>query len=154
MVLLAFSGTAIQLVPDGTLLLHFALIIVMVAVLNATLLKPINRILEERERRTRGRLDEAMSIQGAVDEKLREYEGSLREARAEGYAVAESERRAAQLEREKRVGEIRAEIGARLTQEKAALRAEQEEVKTELLKDAHARAAEIGAQILGRRLSS
>lgn len=154
MVLLAFSGTAIQLVPDGTLLLHFALIIVMVAVLNATLLKPINRILEERERRTRGRLDEALSIQGAVDEKLREYEGSLRQARAEGYALAESERRAAQLEREKRLGEIRAEIGARLTQEKAALRAEQEEVKTELLKDAHARAAEIGAQILGRPLSS
>jgi F-type H+-transporting ATPase subunit b len=152
--LLAFSGTAIQLVPDGTLLLHFALIIVMVAVLNATLLKPINRILEERERRTRGRLDEAMSIQATVDEKLRQYEGSLREARAEGYALAESERRAAQLEREKRLAEIRAEIGARLGQEKAALRVDQEEVKKELLKDAHARAAEIGAQILGRPLSS
>ena len=154
MFLLAFSGTAIQLVPDGTLLLHFALIIVMVAVLNATLLRPINRILEERERRTRGRLDEAMSIQATVDEKLRQYEGSLREARAEGYALAESERRAAQLEREKRLAEIRAEIGARLGQEKAALRVDQEEVKKELLKDAHARAAEIGAQILGRPLSS
>jgi F-type H+-transporting ATPase subunit b len=152
--LLAFSGTAIQLVPDGTLLLHFALIIVMVAVLNATLLRPINRILEERERRTRGRLDEAMSIQATVDEKLRQYEGSLREARAEGYALAESERRAAQLEREKRLAEIRAEIGARLGQEKAALRVDQEEVKKELLKNAHARAAEIGAQILGRPLSS
>ena len=53
--------TAIQLVPDGTLLFHLVLIVVMVALLNATLLKPINRILEERDRRTKGRLSEAQS---------------------------------------------------------------------------------------------
>ncbi len=53
---LAFSDSAIQLVPDGTLLFHLALIVVMVVLLNVTLLKPINRILEERERRTKGRM--------------------------------------------------------------------------------------------------
>ena len=37
----------IQLVPDGTLLLHVLMVAVMVFILNRTLLKPINEILAE-----------------------------------------------------------------------------------------------------------
>jgi len=43
---LGFAENSIQLVPDGTLLLHILIILVMVYVLNATLFKPINRILQ------------------------------------------------------------------------------------------------------------
>jgi len=42
---LGFAENSIQLVPDGTLLLHILIILVMVYVLNATLFKPINQIL-------------------------------------------------------------------------------------------------------------
>ena len=59
---LGFAENSIQLVPDGTLFLHVLIILVMVYVLNATLFKPINRILEAREKRTRGRLTEAEEI--------------------------------------------------------------------------------------------
>jgi hypothetical protein len=45
---LGFAENSIQLVPDGTLLLHVLIILVMVYVLNATLFKPINLILEAR----------------------------------------------------------------------------------------------------------
>ena len=62
MTFLAFAENSIQLVPDGTLILHIVIILVMVFVLNATLFKPINRILEEREKRTRGRSGEAQDI--------------------------------------------------------------------------------------------
>ena len=48
---LGFAENSIQLVPDGTLILHVIIILVMVFVLNATLYKPINRILEAREKR-------------------------------------------------------------------------------------------------------
>ncbi len=85
---LGFFEGSIQLVPDGTLLLHLVLIGGMVALLNATLLKPINRILEEREQRTRGRLSEAAQTLATVDEKMREYEQRLRQARTEGYALS------------------------------------------------------------------
>ena len=53
---LGFAENSIQLVPDGTLILHVIIILVMVYVLNATLYKPINQILASREKRTRGRL--------------------------------------------------------------------------------------------------
>src|SRR5712691_10225874 len=83
-VVLGLAGGAIQLVPDGTLIIHLAVIVLMVALLNVTLLKPINRILQTRERRTKGRLTEAQDIMANVSAKMAEYEVRLREARAEG----------------------------------------------------------------------
>ena len=38
------AEASIQLVPDGTLLLHLLMVAVMVFILNRTLLKPINQI--------------------------------------------------------------------------------------------------------------
>ena len=84
MTFVAFAENSIQLVPDGTLFLHIIIILIMVFVLNATLFKPINRILEERERRTRGRSGEAHDILQRVEEKVTQYERTLREARSEG----------------------------------------------------------------------
>ncbi len=153
MFLLALASSSIQLVPDGTLVFHLAMILLMVAILNATLLKPINRILSERERRTKGRFLEASQLAETVDEKLRQYETALREARARGYALAEDERKAASLEREQKLAEVRAEVNAWLGEQKMALNAEQEQVKTKLLSDAQARAAEISVQILQRPLA-
>src|SRR5258708_38507423 len=88
---LGFAGTSIQLVRAGTLLLHILIILVMVHVLNATLFKPINRILEAREKRTRGRLTDAEEILRSVSEKLSQYERALRQARGEANARAEHE---------------------------------------------------------------
>lgn len=154
MILLAFSSSSIQLVPDGTLLFHIVLIVGMVAILNATLLKPVNRILEERDKRTKGRVAEAQRVQASVDEKLREYESALRNARARGYTLAEEERRAASLEHAQQVSAVKAEVGGFLEREKQAMNADQEKIKQTLLQDAQLRAKEIGAQILGRPLDS
>ncbi len=73
MIVLAFAENSIQLVPDGTLFLHIAIILLMVFVLNQTLFKPINRILEERERRTRGRSGEAREILQRVEDATTNY---------------------------------------------------------------------------------
>ena len=98
MIFLGFAENPV-LVPDGTIFLHIIIILVMVYVLNATLFKPINRILEERERRTRGRSGEAKGIIQEVEDKLAAYERSLREARSEGYRLMEQERAEAMRER-------------------------------------------------------
>ena len=116
--LLVFAGNAIQLVPDGTLVFHLIVIILMVTLLNATLLKPINRILEERERRTKGRLSEAEATMLKVEQKLREYERQLREARAEGYSLMEKERLVVSGERDQKVAEVKSEIAQELSREK------------------------------------
>lgn len=150
MSLLAFAEGAIQLVPDGTLLVHLALIVVMVALLNATLLKPINRILEERDRRTKGRLGEAEGILNGIEEKLGEYKRRLRDARGSAYARLEEERNAASREREKLVAAVKAEIISWQQNEREKLKLAEANVKTSLMKDAAIVASEIGTRILGR----
>jgi F-type H+-transporting ATPase subunit b len=142
------------LVPDGTLVFHLALIVVMVGLLNATLLKPINRVLEERERRTRGRFGEAQSVLRSIDEKMIEYERRLREARAKGYTLLELERNAASREREQRVSGVKEEVTRWRDNEKENLKKDVADVQARLMGDARLRASEIGGRILGRPVES
>jgi F-type H+-transporting ATPase subunit b len=124
--ILALADNSIQLVPDGTLFLHIGLIILMVFVLNATLFRPINRVLEERERRTRGRSGEAHDILGRVEAGLRQYETSLREARLEGYHLLESQRAEAMKARQARLGALRDELRGMVDAERSSIRAQTE----------------------------
>jgi F-type H+-transporting ATPase subunit b len=150
MIFLAFAENSIQLVPDGTLFLHIAIILLMVFVLNNTLFKPINRILEERERRTRGRSGEARDILQRVEEATSNYERSLREARAEGYRLMEQERAEAMSERQAKLNALREEVTHTVEEEKALIRNQAEEARQTLAADARSIAAEIGSQILHR----
>lgn len=122
----------------------------MVALLNVTLLKPINRVLEERERRTKGRMGEAQETLARIDEKMREYQRSLREARGAGYLLLEEERSAASRNREQLVSLVKAEVVRWQEQEKDNLQTAEAAAKVGLIKDAGARAIEIGSRILGR----
>ena len=151
--LLAFAGPTIQLVPDGTLLFHMVLIIVMVAVVNATLLKPINRILEERDKRTKGRLSEAQATMLKVDQELREYERRLREARSEGYARVERERAALSSEREKKVAEVKSQIDRKVQEERQKLATQAEQARAALANEAQTIAVSISSRILQRPVS-
>lgn len=141
---------SIQLVPDGTLFLHIAIILVMIFVLNRTLFKPINQILEERERRTRGRSGEAHDILQRVDSSLSQYERSLREARAEGYRLLELQRAEAMKVRQQRISEVRSETERLIEGEKDALSTQAGEARATLEGEARRMAASISSQILGR----
>lgn len=154
MIFLGFAENSIQLAPDGTLFLHIAIILVMVFILNATLFKPINRILEERERRTRGRSGRARDILHDVEEKMTRYERALREARAVGYRLMEQERAEAMRERQIKLSAVREEIDRVVAEEKASISTQMEEARALLARDATRIAAEIGAHILRRPLTS
>lgn len=153
MILLVLAENSIQLVPDGTIFIHIAIILVMVFVLNATLFKPINRILEERDKRTRKGSSEANDILRRVDEGLSNYERTLREARAEGYRIIEEERAVAMSERQKKLNAIRQDVGNTLDEQKNELSAQAEEARLTLDADSRRLAAEIGAHILHRQVS-
>jgi F-type H+-transporting ATPase subunit b len=150
---LGLAENSIQLVPDGTLLLHILIILVMVYVLNATLFKPINRILEARERRTRGRLTEAEEILHNVSERLAEYERSLRQARGEAYSLAERERAAAMQERQLKLNEMRQQLSDSIAKEKQAIEHQAEEARTVLETESRRIAREIGSRVLSRPIS-
>ncbi|HSP61596.1 MAG TPA: hypothetical protein VLQ90_01290 [Pyrinomonadaceae bacterium] len=150
---LGFAENSIQLVPDGTLILHVLIILVMVYVLNKTLFKPINQILEARDRRTRGRLSEAQEILKSVSEQLANYERQLRRARGEAYAFSESERGAAMQARQQKLNEMRAQLSESIAQEKKAIAQQADEARGTLDVESRRLAREIGARVLSRPIT-
>jgi F-type H+-transporting ATPase subunit b len=142
--------TSIQLVPDGTLLLHLLMVGIMVFVLNRTLLKPINQILAEREKQIAGRLKEAEALAAETQEKLAQYNDALREARADGYKLLEKERAQALKEKEEKLRQYREQVSREVAAQVETTRKQEQAVKGEL----EAQAATIGnlisSQILRR----
>lgn len=146
---LAFAES-IQLVPDGTLFLHIAIILFMIFVLNRTLFRPVNRVIEERERRTVGRSGEAREVLQRVEESLSRYERSLREARAESYRLLEQQQGEATNDRQQKIGLVKREVGNLIEGQKREIQAQADNARATLEGEARQVAASISAQILGR----
>jgi F-type H+-transporting ATPase subunit b len=151
MVFLGFlAAPTVQLVPDGTILIHIALILLMIWFLNRTLFKPINKVLEERARNSGGRSTEAQQILQQSNEKLSLYEAGLREARTEGYQLIEQQRADALSLRQQQVEAVKAEVADTVAGEKDALQKQVDAARAQLEKDAREIAGKISANILQR----
>ena len=140
----------IQLVPDGTLFLHIAIILLMVAALNKTLFRPINRILEERERSTTGRTGEAHVILQDVEDGITQYERSLKDARGESYRLLEQERLKAMHSRQSMIDLVKDEVSNLIQNQKEIIQVQTENARTILVNEAQRVAVSVSAQILGR----
>ncbi|HKU77988.1 MAG TPA: ATP synthase F0 subunit B [Pyrinomonadaceae bacterium] len=140
----------IQLVPDGTLLLHLLMVAVMVFVLNRTLLKPINQILAEREKQIAGRLKEAEAMAAETQEKLRKYNDALREARADGYKLLERERAQGLKEKDEKLRKYRDEVSKEVAAQIENTRSQEQAAKRELEGQAATIGNLISSQILRR----
>lgn len=141
---------SIQLVPDGTIFLHIAIILVMVFLLNRVLFRPVNSVLKEREGHTHGRSSEARDTVKRVEESLSRYERSLREARAQSYQLLEGQQTEAAEERRRKIGQVRKDVDNAVEEQKRLLREQTEEARAGLEGEARRVAANISAQILGR----
>jgi F-type H+-transporting ATPase subunit b len=147
MYLLLFAE-AIQLFPDGTLFIHIGLILVMIYVLNRTLYRPINRVLEARERNKGGHSSEAEAILADVAAKDSRYTSEMLEARSGGYQHIEEEQNKAAAERDKQLVEARDEISSKFESEKAEMNGQADEARAAIATDADKIAESIAASIL------
>ena len=148
MVLLEAS---IQLVPDGTLLLHLLMVAIMVFILNRTLLRPVNRILEEREKQIAGRLKEAEALAAETEQKLKRYNDALHGARVEGYKLLEKERADAIKDKDEKVRLYRERASRETAAQLDNIKRQEQSVKQELETQAASISSLISAQVLRRR---
>jgi len=148
MVLLEAS---IQLVPDGTLLVHLLLVAIMVFIMNRTLLKPVNRIFAEREKQIAGRLKEAQMLATETEQKLKRYNDALHAARVEGYKLLESERANALKDKDEKVRLSREQTSREVALQVDNIRRQEQSVKQELETQAASISSLISAQVLRRR---
>lgn len=148
MFLLAFAEQSIQLFPDGTLFIHIALILIMIWILNRTFFRPINRVIEEREKHKGGAGGEAEKILGDVAEKEARYNKAMLEARSEGYELIEKDRSAAVAERQSKVAQAKEETARTLAEQKAQLEAQTTSARTAIATEAEKLSDRIAANIL------
>ncbi len=144
------AEASIQLVPDGTLLVHFVMIIVMVFIVNRTLLRPINKILADREKQIATRLQEAQSLASETQEKLKKYNDALHAARVDGYKLLEKERAEGLKDKDEKVRIYREQLSKEVTAQREATRRQEESVKKELEAQAGVISGLISSQILRR----
>lgn len=148
MFLLAFAEQSIQLFPDGTIFFHIALILLMIWILNRTLFRPINKIIEAREKNKGGASSEAEMILGQVSEKESAYKKELLAARSEGYEIVEKIRSEAVQNRQTRVTRAKEEISGLMTEEKASIVEQEMAARQSIAADAEKIAERISTNIL------
>jgi F-type H+-transporting ATPase subunit b len=144
----AIFASAIQLIPDGTLFIHIAMILVMIFILNRTLFRPINKVLQSRAKNTGGRSTEAQDILKQVTDKENSYKTALRDVRTEGYELMEAQRTQAVTERNEKISAVKTEVASMLEIEKSAVQNQFETARKDLTKDAQKLAEAISSSIL------
>lgn len=146
MVFLAFAE-GIQLLPDGTMLIHVVMILVMIYILNRTFFRPINKIIESRDQNKGGRFTEAEQILRSVEEKQTQFEAAMLEARSEGYELIEKERRQAVAQREQTIGQVREEVAQKTAAEYAELGKQTDSARALIATEAEKMAEQISSNI-------
>ncbi len=146
MVFLAFAE--IYLVPDGTILIHIALILLMIWILNRTFFRPINRVIEAREKNKGGKSSEAESILRQVGEKQTRYDAAMLEARSKGYELIEKERNQAVSTRQSEIEKVKSEVANSVAQEKEELKRQTIEARVTIADEAEKMAEKISSNLL------
>ena len=138
----------IQLFPDGTLFIHIALILIMIWVLNRTLYRPINQVLEARERNKGGHSSEAASILRDAETKEQRYTRELLEARSAGYEMIEKEQKAATSARDQLMNQVKTEVTTKLETGRTTIEQDTTTARATIKTDAERLADQIAASIL------
>lgn len=147
MLVLAFAES-IQLFPDGTLFIHVALILLMIWILNRTLFRPINQVIESREKSKAVEGGEAGEILKDVGEKEARYTREMLDARSKGYELIEKEHAKAAAARDKKIAEAKAETAAHVESGKAEIAQNAADARVSIGTDAEKLADKIAASIL------
>jgi F-type H+-transporting ATPase subunit b len=139
--------------PDLSVVWVIGFVLLLTALLNRLLFKPILRVMAEREHAiasARALAEESATRARAA---AAEFERKTREARSELYGQMDEMRRAATNTRLQVLAETRAEAEAEVAAASARLKKEADEARRTLAADADALGAEVAERILGRRAS-
>lgn len=147
MFVLAFASS-IQLFPDGTLFIHVGLILLMIWVLNRTLFRPINQVIQQREKNKGGKGGEAAAILKEAGEKEAKVASELLDARNQGYEIVRKKQKKATDARDKKLAEAKAETVGLFESGRAEIEEQAAKTRAEIGVDAEKLADRIAASIL------
>jgi F-type H+-transporting ATPase subunit b len=138
---------------DGTVLVQFALFLVLFVIANKFLFQPYLRLRERRKAGIDGARAEAERMTAQADAKLADYEKQLAGARARANDEGRKVRAEATAHEKSVTDATRAETQKSLDEAAAKMRAETEAARLQLLPQASALARQIASKLLGREVA-
>lgn len=151
MIVLALAGSVLSI--DGSFLVVFISILLLIFILNRTLFKPINQVLDERNHLGAGRMAEAKQLLAQYEQRLNGYEQQIQSARAEAYQFMETQRRDAQAARTEMIAQVKSETAVQIAAAREEISKQTAAAKANLEGEARAMAGVISSQILHRPIS-
>ena len=126
------------------------LLLLLYAVYQNLVRKPLERVLAQRRDRTEGAVEKARANVAAAEARTQEYEEKLREARLAIFKTQESRRQKAQQMRTQALDEARARAQEQIRQARTAVEQEVAQARSGLQAEAQRLASEIIRTILRR----
>ncbi|CAN5564017.1 hypothetical protein BH23ACI1_BH23ACI1_07710 [soil metagenome] len=141
------------MIPDVSVFWVIGIVMLLTIILDKLLLKPILRVMEEREHAIRSARDLAERAASDARAAAAEFEQKTAAARAEIYRQMDEMRRTALGERAETMAATRAEAEAQIAAATASIQAETEEARRRLTTEAEQLGAAVAERLLGRRAS-
>jgi F-type H+-transporting ATPase subunit b len=135
---------------DWTLFLQFVNFMILMAVLNALLFKPLRAALQARKATIEGSRAKVQDIDEQVQAQIARYEAQLQEARQQGALERAALRKTAQEEESRILGEAKQQSGVKLQSIKEQIQGEATAARQALRNETEALAKEIAGKVLGR----
>lgn len=126
---------------------------VTVIVVSKLAIRPLLKVIEEREKRTEGARAEAADLEARFKERLQAYESRLAETRQKASDERAAIRAAAAAAVDKVLSAARDDAGKAVDQVRATIESERARAREDLKKQAESLAAELAAKALGREIA-
>jgi len=140
-------------IPDLSVVWVIVLVLVLSVVLDRVLLRPVTRVMQEREGAIRSARELAETSRTRAQAAAEEFEAKTRAARTDVYRQMEEKRRAALERRTALVTETRQEIERSTREASERVQKQAQTARAQLERDADLLATTIVERVLGRKAS-
>jgi F-type H+-transporting ATPase subunit b len=143
----------VKVIPDISLIIQVVNFLFLMIALNLVLYRPIRRIMKERKERFAAFESDITSLTGRVDDRLRQFEQQLVEARREGLGKKDDLKAAGLTEEKGLLSAASASAEAQVQKARDQVKADMESARTALSADIQVFSRDLAQKVLGRSLS-
>jgi F0F1-type ATP synthase membrane subunit b/b' len=140
-------------IPDLSVVWVIFFVLLLTAVLNRLLLRPMTRVMGERDGAIRSARELAEASRAKAQAASEEFDARTRAARGDVYRQMDEKRREALGRRARLVADTRSEVERTITDAKHRVQAQASAAREQLDRDADAVATTIVERVLGRKAS-
>ena len=138
---------------DVTFLIQFGIYVLILGVLTPLLLKPFQRVIDERENKTDGARAEVERLKDLAGQDQAAYEARLADSRAAASRERDALRSEGREEEKRIIGDARAEVLETLNASRAQIAQAEQSARDELDGQRQELADQLVEKVLGRRVA-